>query len=83
MALGPDNEPVRVVARHIEFPITATARHDDFRAYTFLVASDESEVETEVSNFNGMLIWSFAIFGLGLIGAIFLQVRVGLLPLRR
>src|SRR6185312_12849048 len=30
-----------------------------------------------------MLFWAFAIFGLGLIAAIFLQVRIGLRPLRR
>jgi signal transduction histidine kinase len=81
--VGPEDQQVRVVARRIEFPITATPQKDDVRIYTFLVAGNVSEVETEVSNFNTMLIWSFAIFGLGLIGAIVLQVRIGLLPLRR
>ncbi|MGH6878431.1 MAG: ATP-binding protein, partial [Rhizomicrobium sp.] len=32
---------------------------------------------------NGTLIWSFAILGLGLMGAIFVQVRIGLQPLNR
>ena len=81
--VGPENQMVRVVARRIEFPITATPQRDDVRSYTFLVAGNMSELETEVSHFNTMLIWSFAIFGIGLIGAIFVQVRVGLLPLRQ
>ena len=34
-------------------------------------------------DFNGTLIWSFLLLGLGLMAAILLQVRVGLLPLRR
>ncbi|HEY1961919.1 MAG TPA: sensor histidine kinase [Rhizomicrobium sp.] len=80
---GPENETVRVVARHIEFPITATPQKDDVRTYTFLVAGDMAEVEADVAQFDTMLFWSFAIFGLGLIGAILLQVRIGLLPLRR
>ena len=47
------------------------------------IAGEMAEVEAEVSQFNTMLFWSFAIFGLGLIAAILLQVRIGLLPLRR
>jgi signal transduction histidine kinase len=80
---GPDDQPVRVVSQHIEFPITATALPTDVRAYTFLVAGNMSELEDEVASFDVMLFWSFAILGLGLIGAIFVQVRIGLLPLRR
>ena len=34
------------------------------------------------SAFNGTLIWSFLLLGLGLVVAILLQVRIGLLPLR-
>ncbi|HSC17519.1 MAG TPA: ATP-binding protein [Rhizomicrobium sp.] len=81
--IGPESQPVRVVARRIEFPITATPQKGDVRVYTFLVGGNVSEVEAEVSAFNNMLFWAFAIFGLGLIAAIFLQVRIGLLPLRR
>lgn len=80
---GPDNQPVRLVAQRIEFPISATPQPNDVRVYTFLVAGNMSELESEVASFNVMLFWSFAILGLGLIGAIFFQVRVGLLPLRR
>ena len=81
--LGPDNQTVRMVARRIEFPISATPQPNDFRSYVFLVATDASQVESNVANFDTTLIWAFAIFGLGLIAAIFIQVRVGLQPLRR
>ncbi len=81
--VGPEDQAVRVVARRIEFPITATPEKGDVRVYTFLVAGNMSEVQAEVARFNTMLFWAFAIFGLGLIAAIFLQVRIGLRPLRR
>jgi signal transduction histidine kinase len=74
---------VRTVSQRIEFPIAATKNPNDTRAYSFLVDGDQSEVEAEVQRFNGTLIWSFAVLGLGLIAALFIQVRVGLQPLRR
>jgi signal transduction histidine kinase len=80
---GPDQQHLRVLSRRIEFPITATARPDDSRAYMFTVASDMSEVDRRISEFNGTLIWSFVVLGLGLVAAVFIQVRVGLQPLRR
>ena len=40
-------------------------------------------MDAESAAFNGTLIWSFLLLGLGLVAAVFLQVRVGLLPLRR
>src|SRR4029077_5727081 len=79
---GPDGQHLRLLSRRIEFPITATARPDDSRAYMFTVASDMSEVESRIAQFNGILIWSFAVLGLGLIGAVFTQVRLALQPLR-
>ncbi len=80
---GPDKQRLRVLERHVSFPISATKTPDDSRGYLFIVAGDLSVVDAEISEFNGTLIWAFAILGLGLIGAIFVQVRVGLLPLRR
>lgn len=81
--IGPDDQKVRIVSQRIEYPIAATKNPNDTRTYDFLVAGDVSEVEAEVDRFNGTLIWSFALLGLGLILAIFIQVRVGLQPLRR
>ncbi|HEY6578341.1 MAG TPA: sensor histidine kinase, partial [Rhizomicrobium sp.] len=80
---GPENQRLRIVAQRIEFPVQPGAPKDGMRAYSFLVAADVTEVENEVAKFNGTLIWSFAILGLGLIGAIFVQVRIGLQPLNR
>ncbi len=78
---GPDAQRLRFVAQRIEFP--GPEQKNGARAYSFLVAADVTEVENEISKFNGTLIWSFAILGFGLIGAIFIQVRIGLQPLDR
>jgi signal transduction histidine kinase len=82
-AIGPENQHLRVLSRRVEFPISATPDTNDTRAYTFMVAGDLATVDAESAAFNGTLIWSFLLLGLGLVVAIFLQVRVGLLPLRR
>jgi signal transduction histidine kinase len=83
VAEGPEGQHLRILERRLEFPIRTTTRKDDFHAYMFLVAGDLSKVETDVAEFKRTLFWSFVILGAGLIIAIFLQVRVGLLPLRR
>ncbi|HEY4941669.1 MAG TPA: sensor histidine kinase [Rhizomicrobium sp.] len=80
---GPDSQHLRILSRRIEFPITATAKPDDSRAYMLYVAADTAELDQRIAAFNGTLIWSFVVLGLGLIAAVFLQVRVGLQPLRR
>ncbi len=80
---GPLGQHLRFVQQRAEFPIAATARKDDARAYHFVVAADVAEVEAEIARFNGTLLWSFGLLGLGLIVAVFLQVRIGLQPLRR
>ena len=82
-ATGPENQHLRVLSRRVEFPISATPEINDTRAYTFMVAGDLSAVDAESTAFNGTLFWSFLLLGLGLVAAVFLQVRVGLLPLRR
>ncbi|MDE2134282.1 MAG: HAMP domain-containing histidine kinase [Alphaproteobacteria bacterium] len=80
---GPEKQRLRVLARRVFFPVSATAKPNDFRAYTFLVAGDLSSVENEIDEFNETLIQSFVALLLGLIVAVFIQVRVGLQPLRR
>ena len=80
---GPENQKLRVLAQRIVFPVAATPQKDDTRSYTFLVAGDLHEVDDETRDFNGTLIWAFSILGAGLLFAVFLQVRVGLRPLRR
>jgi hypothetical protein len=80
---GPDGQAVRFISQRVEFPISATPAPNDMRAFNFLVAGNVTEVQNEISRFNGTLIWSFAILGFGLILGVFLQVRVGLVPLKR
>jgi signal transduction histidine kinase len=78
---GPDSQRLRFGLQRIEFP--SPEQKNAPRAYFFLVAADVTEVENEIAKFNGTLVWSFAILGFGLIGAIFIQVRIGLQPLDR
>jgi signal transduction histidine kinase len=77
-AEGPEGQHLRVVSRRVD--LTPGQSSGD---YTFLVAGDLAEVERQTEEFNTTLIWSFALLGLGLIGAILVQVKIGLLPLRR
>src|SRR5258708_39868821 len=48
-----------------------------------MVAGDMAAVERQTRDFNATLFWSFLLLGLGLIAAILVQVKVGLLPLRQ
>ncbi len=80
---GPRDQHLRVLARRVRYPITATSNPTDARAYTFIVAGDMSGVEAAVADFNSTIFWSFAAMFFGLVTAVFVQVRVGLQPLRR
>jgi signal transduction histidine kinase len=82
-AMGPENQHLRVLSRRVEFPAADTPQPNDTHAYIITVAGDLSAVEAEISAFDGTLIWSFVLLGLGLMIAVFLQVRVGLMPLAR
>jgi hypothetical protein len=82
-AAGPENQKLRVLEQRVEFPIASTPDQNDTKLYTFLVAGNLAAIDAENAAFNGTLIWSFILLGLGLVVAILLQVRVGLLPLRR
>lgn len=77
-AAGPEGQHLRVVSRRVD--LTPGQGSGD---YTFLVAGDLAEVDRQTEEFNTTLIWSFLVLGLGLIGAILVQVKIGLLPLRR
>ena len=78
-AEGPENQTLRVVSRRVD--LTPDNRTD--ANYTFLVAGDMAQVERQTREFNTTLFWSFLLLGLGLIAAILVQVKVGLLPLRQ
>ena len=80
-AAGPDNQRVRVLSRQISFP--APNQGGESPTFDFVVAGDIGEIEANVATFNRALVWSLAALGMGLIAAILIQVRVGLVPLRR
>lgn len=82
-APGPDGQTLRTVTRQVVFPVAATQRTDDSIRYTFMVAGALGDVDRQTSEFNSTLVWSFLLLGLGLVAAIFVQVRIGLQPLRR
>jgi len=72
--IGPRKEPLRAVARTFSLPDAATP-------VTILVAGSSNDVEKSISAFARTLALSLSALGLGLIGAAFLQVRFGILPL--
>ncbi len=73
---GPDNENLHVVEREIILPGSEDK-------YVFTVAGDTASSEMERSRFNGTLFAALFILGLSLVTAVFLQVRLGLRPLRQ
>ncbi|MGQ0742581.1 MAG: sensor histidine kinase [Alphaproteobacteria bacterium] len=78
---GPDGQRLRVLERRIRLP--GTAINGQPQTFRFLVAGDLAEIQDDVTRFDATLAWSFGALGLGLIAAIIIQVRLGLLPLRR
>ena len=78
-AAGPENQRLRVVSRRVDL----TPENGSDADYIFLVAGDVSEVDRQTQDFNTTLLWSFLLLGFGLIAAILVQVKVGLLPLRQ
>lgn len=74
VANGPDGEEIRIVQRRIAF--------GDNEVYRIAVAGATNELREQTAEFAGQVALTLAVLGLGLVGAIFLQVRVGLRPLR-
>jgi len=77
---GPDEQDLRVLAQSVLVADESGARTV---RYTLLVAGDRGEVEAEIALFNRSLVWSLGGLGLLLVIAVFIQVRFGILPLRR
>ncbi|AOL23950.1 two-component sensor histidine kinase [Erythrobacter litoralis] len=71
-----EGEPLRIAERTVILPGSDTR-------WTFAVASATEEIDAQVQRVRLILIWSFAVLGLGLIGMALLQIRYGLSPLRR
>ncbi|WP_409996079.1 ATP-binding protein [Qipengyuania aquimaris] len=70
------DEPLRVVERNIILP-------DSDTRWTFTVASAREELDFQIARIRSILIWSFAVLGLGLLIMAVLQSYYGLQPLRR
>ena len=72
--IGPNQDYLRAVEYDIVF---------EDSAYAVVVAAETSSVDNEVAAFRNNLLVTFGIFGIGLIAAIFIQVKIGLRPLSR
>jgi signal transduction histidine kinase len=73
---GPNDQRLRIVEREIRPSGPNTA------PYSYAVAGDSAEIDSDLSEFTMMLIAALAVAGLGLVAATFFQVRFGLSPLR-
>ena len=69
-------EPLRIAERTVVLPGSETQ-------WTFAVASATDEMDQQLQQVRLILVWSFAVLGLGLIVMALLQIRYGLSPLRR
>ena len=69
-------EALRVVERSVELPGSKTK-------WRFMVATARTELDQQISNDRSILVWSFAVLGLGLFLIAMLQTWYGLSPLRR
>jgi signal transduction histidine kinase len=72
---GPAEARMRALVHDITLPDGATA-------FTFVVAGPVAAIERDVADFTVKLSLTLAVFGAGLLGAVFVQVRFGLRPLR-
>lgn len=69
-------EPLRIAERSIVLPGSDTT-------WWFKVAASREDLDFQISRFRSILIWSFAVLGLGLLAMAMLQSWYGLSPLRR
>ncbi|MBL8657113.1 MAG: sensor histidine kinase N-terminal domain-containing protein [Altererythrobacter sp.] len=70
------NEPLRMAERSVVLPGSKTQ-------WWFVVAASREELDFQIRRVRAILVWSFAILGLGLFGMAMLQSWIGLGPLRR
>jgi signal transduction histidine kinase len=74
--MGPQNEPLRLLARAISLP----GRELPF---VYTIAGDRREIDAETARFNRLLILGLGTLLAGVVAAVLIQVRFGLEPLRR
>ncbi|MEO0062878.1 MAG: Sensor protein PhoQ [Pseudomonadota bacterium] len=70
------DEPLRMVSRAIRLPGSQVEWH-------FTVAAARGELDGQISDIRAILVWSFAVLGIGLMLMAMLQTWYGLGPLRR
>ena len=70
------DEPLRIVERRIRLPESDTEWH-------FMVAAAREELDEQIRGIRSILIWSFAVLGIGLFLMAMAQTWYGLSPLRR
>ena len=80
-SIGPYGRAVRIAEQRVIFP--GETIKEPPRAFVFVVSGDLGDLEGDITQFNRMMFEAFALLAAGLIGAVFIQVRVGLKPLRR
>jgi signal transduction histidine kinase len=81
-SVGPDGQELRVLMRRIALPVASAEDVGHTQLFDFMVAGDIADIEANISQFNRTLFWSVLVFSLGLLAAMLIQVRVGLMPLR-
>jgi signal transduction histidine kinase len=74
--VGPDGQPLRVLVRAITLPGADGP-------LLYAVAGDRREIQLDRQGFNRLLSLALAVMFVGVIGAVLVQVRFGLEPLRR
>lgn len=74
---GPGGEPLRALVREISLPVG-----EGTQRLVYGVAAPVADIQRDVWSFTANLVITLTALGLGLIGAVVLQVRVGLSPLR-
>lgn len=70
------NEPLRLAERSVILPGSETQ-------WWFAVAASRQELDFQIARIRAILVWSFAVLGLGLFVMAVLQSWIGLGPLRR
>ena len=70
------NEKLRIIERSIILPGSQTR-------WWFTVAAAREEMDSQINRIRNIVVWSFVVLGLGLMGMATLQTWYGLGPLRR
>lgn len=73
---GPTGMPLRGLVENVTLP-------DSQASFTFVVAGPVSNIDQDVMEFSKMLLITLIALGVGLVSAVFFQIRIGLRPLSR